>query len=286
MGYEPEELTKKTTIWDIIERRGDNDNFRWSNFQREGYVSGKVDLKKRNGDIMYCHFNAWTHILSGKHLTILTDISESKKLERTLSTKERQVQMEQQRFYDMFREAPVSMCILKGQNHVYEKTNALHDRLIGYRKVIGKTVEECFPERSTPVLVFSMHREELVALRALKAGASGYLSKDAADVELPRAVRQLLAGRKYITHSVAELMASKLQYPDNYDPHEILSDREYQTMLMLAGGKSVSQIAEELSLGISTISTYRVRILDKMGLKNNAELTQYAVEHKLISTRR
>lgn len=141
-------------------------------------------------------------------------------------------------------------------------------------------------KRSIPVLVFSMHKEEIVAVRALKAGASGYLSKDAADVELPRAVGQLLAGRKYITHSVAELMASKLQYPDNYDPHEILSDREYQTMLMLAGGKSVSQIAEELSLGISTISTYRVRILDKMGLKNNAELTQYAVGHKLISMRK
>ena len=141
-------------------------------------------------------------------------------------------------------------------------------------------------KRSIPVLVFSMHREELVAVRALRAGASGYLSKDAADIELPRAVRQLLAGRKYITSSVAELMASKLQYPDNYDPHEILSDREYQTMLMLAAGKSVSQIAEELSLGISTISTYRVRILEKMGLKNNAELTQYAVEHKLISIRK
>lgn len=141
-------------------------------------------------------------------------------------------------------------------------------------------------KRNLPVLVFSMHKEELVAVRALKAGASGYLSKDAADVELPRAVHQLLAGRKYITHSVAELMASKLQYPDNYDPHEILSDREYQTMLMLAGGKSVSQIAEELSLGISTVSTYRVRILEKMGLKNNAELTQYAVERQLISIRK
>ena len=141
-------------------------------------------------------------------------------------------------------------------------------------------------KRNIPVLVFSMHSEELVAVRALKAGASGYLSKDAADSELPRAVHQLLAGRKYITHSVAELMASKLQDPHNYDPHEMLSDREYQTMLMLAAGRSVSQIAEELSLGTSTISTYRVRILEKMALRNNAELTQYAVEYKLISIRK
>lgn len=130
----------------------------------------------------------------------------------------------------------------------------------------------------TPVLVFSMHREELVALRALKAGASGYLSKDAADTELPKAVRQLLAGGKYITMPVAELMASQLQNPGSEAPHELLSDREYQTFLLLASGKTVSQIAEELSLGVSTVSTYRVRILEKMGMKNNAELTHYAIE--------
>ena len=146
LGYEQEELTKKTTIFDIVARTGENNNFRWSNFQKEGYVSGYIDLKKRNGDVIHCHFNAWTHILSGKHLTVLTDISENRKLEETLSEKERQFQMEQRRFYDMFREAPVSMCILKGQNHVYEKTNALYDSLIGYKQVIGKTVEECFPE--------------------------------------------------------------------------------------------------------------------------------------------
>lgn len=135
---------------------------------------------------------------------------------------------------------------------------------------------------STPVLVFSMHREELVALRALKAGASGYLSKDAADTELPRAVHQVLSGRKYITLPVAELMASQLQNPGSEAPHELLSDREYQTLLMIASGKTVSEIAEELSLGVSTISTYRVRILEKMGLRNNAELTHYAIQHRLI----
>lgn len=138
-------------------------------------------------------------------------------------------------------------------------------------------------ERSAiPVLVFSMHREDIVALRALKAGASGYLSKDAADTELARAIHQLLAGRKYISHSVAELMVSQLDNPENKPPHELLSDREYQTLLLLASGKTVSQIADELSLGISTISTYRVRILEKMAIRNNAELTHYAIEHKLI----
>ena len=146
LGYEQEDFTKKITVWDIIERRGASNNFRWSNFQKEGYVSGYVDLKKRNGDVIHCNYNAWTHILSGKHLTILTDITETRKLEETLSKKERQFEVEQQRFYDMFREAPVGMCILKGPDHIYEKTNAFHDKLIGYRVVIGKTVEECFPE--------------------------------------------------------------------------------------------------------------------------------------------
>lgn len=137
-------------------------------------------------------------------------------------------------------------------------------------------------KRGTPVLVFSMHREELVAIRALKAGASGYMSKDAADIELPRAVHQLLAGRKYITLPVAELMASQLQNPSGQAPHESLSDREYQTLLLIASGKSISQIAEDLSLGVSTVSTYRVRILEKMGLKNNAELTHYAIDRGLV----
>jgi len=133
-----------------------------------------------------------------------------------------------------------------------------------------------------PVLVFSMHREELVALRALKAGAAGYLSKDAADTELAKAIHQLLAGRKYITLPVAELMASQLENPGTQAPHESLSDREYQTLLLIASGKTVSKIANELSLSVSTISTYRLRILEKMGLKNNSELTYYAIDHGLI----
>ena len=132
-----------------------------------------------------------------------------------------------------------------------------------------------------PVLVFSIHPEDMIAVRALKAGASGYLSKNAADKELIKAVHQLLQGRKYITLSVAELMASQLENPDNKAPHELLSDREYQTLLLIASGRTISQIAADLSLGVPTISTYRTRILEKMNLKNNAELTHYVVDNKL-----
>ncbi len=133
-----------------------------------------------------------------------------------------------------------------------------------------------------PVLVFSMHREDVLAVRALKAGASGYLSKDAASIELVQAMHQLLSGRKYITLPVAELMASQLENPENRAPHELLSDREYQILLLIASGFTISQIAIQLSLGISTISTYRARILEKMGFKNNAELTHYVIDNKLF----
>jgi len=132
------------------------------------------------------------------------------------------------------------------------------------------------------ILVFSVYREEIVAVRAFKAGASGYLSKDAAGTELVKAIHQLLAGRRYITIPVAELMASQLENPENKSPHERLSDREYQTLLHIASGFTLSQIAFKLSLAISTISTYRARILEKTGLKNNAGLTHYAIDNKLI----
>jgi two-component system, NarL family, invasion response regulator UvrY len=168
-----------------------------------------------------------------------------------------------------------------------EMQNATWDLLILDINLPGRNgfdiLKQLRDERSqVPVLVFSMHREEMVALRALKAGAAGYLSKDAADTELPKAVHQVLSGRKYISLPVAELMASQLQNPDALLPHELLSDREYQTLLLIASGKTVSQVAEELSLGVSTISTYRVRILEKMAMKNNAELTHYVIEHRLL----
>lgn len=133
-----------------------------------------------------------------------------------------------------------------------------------------------------PVLMFSMHPEEQIAIRALKSGASGYLAKDAASAELANAVRQIISGRKYIPPSLAEQLATQIENPLNKAPHELLSDREYETLLLFARGKTVSQIAKELSLGIPTISTYRARILEKMQMKTNAELVNYAIRNNLV----
>lgn len=135
----------------------------------------------------------------------------------------------------------------------------------------------------TPVLVFSFHHEEQIALRALKMGASGYLSKDVADVELITAIRQLLSGRKYISQFISERLITQLQNPMETPAHEFLADREFQTLLLIARGKTVTEIARELNLSISTINTYRSRILIKMGMKNNAELTNYAFKNRLIN---
>jgi two-component system, NarL family, invasion response regulator UvrY len=136
-------------------------------------------------------------------------------------------------------------------------------------------------ENSAPVLVFSFHSEDQVAIRALKSGASGFLTKDAPDTEIIKAVNQIRNGRKYITLSVAEAMASRLSHSFDCAPHELLSEREYETLLLIASGKSVSEIARELSLGVPTISTYRARILEKMNMTTNAQLTRYVIEHEL-----
>ena len=133
-----------------------------------------------------------------------------------------------------------------------------------------------------PVLILSIHPEEQYALRVLKAGASGYLSKDMAPDELVNAVQRVMLGKKYITSSIAEKLASVLDNNNGKLPHESLSDREFSVLKMLAAGKSVSEIAETLFLSGTTVSTYRSRILAKMDLKNNADLTLYAVENKLI----
>ena len=135
---------------------------------------------------------------------------------------------------------------------------------------------------SIPVLVFSFHREEQFAIRALKSGAAGYLAKDAADSELVKALNQIFAGRKYVSSFVSEQLIAQLENPLAKEPHEFLSDREYETLLLIASGKTVSQIANELSLSVSTMNTYRSRILEKMGMKSNAELVRYALENKLI----
>ena len=133
-----------------------------------------------------------------------------------------------------------------------------------------------------PVLVLSIHPEELYAIRVLKAGASGYLTKESAPEELVKAVRMVMAGRKYITPSLAEKMASNLDNDLSKMPHELLSDRELDVLKLIAGGKTVSEIANDLSLSVNTISTYRARILEKMNLKSNSELTFYAISNNLI----
>ena len=133
-----------------------------------------------------------------------------------------------------------------------------------------------------PVLILSIHPEEQYALRVLKAGASGYLSKDMAPDELVNAVHRVMLGKKYITASIAEKLASQLDHDAIKSLHETLSDREFSVLKMLATGKSVSEIAESLFLSVTTVSTYRSRILAKMNLKSNADLTLYSIEHKLI----
>ena len=133
-----------------------------------------------------------------------------------------------------------------------------------------------------PVLVLSMHPEEQYAIRSIRAGASGYLTKDSAPEELLKAIRKIARGGKYITASLAEKLAAELEGERRELPHEILSDREYQVMCMIAAGETVKEIADILSLSVKTISTHRARILLKMGLKNNAQLTHYAIKHNLV----
>ncbi|HLZ88327.1 MAG TPA: response regulator transcription factor [Puia sp.] len=133
-----------------------------------------------------------------------------------------------------------------------------------------------------PVLVVSTHAEEHYAVRSLKAGASGFLSKTAPPAELITAINRLLQGRKYITPAIAERLATLMLDNSGQPPHELLSDREFDVSKQIASGKQVSEIAAVLSLSINTISTYRNRILDKMNLRTNAELTKYMIENHLV----
>lgn len=133
-----------------------------------------------------------------------------------------------------------------------------------------------------PVLILSMHPEDQFAVRMLKAGAAGYLTKESAGNELVGAIEKVVAGGRYISPSLAERMASYLDMDMHKAPHERLSDREFLILRMIASGKTVSQIARELSLSVKTISTYRARVLEKMDMRNNAELTHYAVQKGLV----
>ncbi len=133
------------------------------------------------------------------------------------------------------------------------------------------------------ILILSMHSEEQYAVRTLRSGASGYLTKEKLPEELIMAIRRVAGGKKYISPSIAELLAFNLEDGTKKAAHEILSDREFRVMCMIAAGKTLKDIGEELSLSIKTISTYRSRILTKMNMKNNSEIIRYAIENKLVS---
>jgi len=132
------------------------------------------------------------------------------------------------------------------------------------------------------VLMLSMHREDQYAVRALKAGAAGYLNKQSAPAELVNAIRQVASGRKYISAELAQELANQLSDERGEVLHAKLSDREFQTLTMIASGMAVSEIASELMLSVKTVSMYRSRLLAKMKLRHNAELTHYAIKHRLV----
>jgi DNA-binding NarL/FixJ family response regulator len=134
----------------------------------------------------------------------------------------------------------------------------------------------------TPVMMFSMFREDQYAVRSLKAGASGYLSKTVTAAQMIEAIRQVAAGRKYVSPALAEALAEYVSFDGDQLPHEKLSDREYQTLCMLASGKRLTDIAHTLSLSVKTVSVYRTRLLEKMKLRNNAELTYYVMSNRLV----
>jgi two-component system invasion response regulator UvrY len=137
-----------------------------------------------------------------------------------------------------------------------------------------------FPQR--PVLILSMYSEDVHAMRVLKAGGAGYITKESAPQQLTNAVRKIAGGGRYVSQNVAEMLAFSLSHDPEQPLHEKLSDREYRVMWLLASGKQINEIAKEMALSPSTVSTYRVRILKKLHLSNNAELVQYAIQHRLI----
>jgi two-component system invasion response regulator UvrY len=143
-----------------------------------------------------------------------------------------------------------------------------------------KDIKQLYPD--LPVLILSMFSEDQYGLRAIKAGASGYLKKVSAPTELVTAIRKIVSGGKYINQSLAEKLAEKFESTKKELMHEKLSDREYQIMCNIALGKTAEEIAQELSLSINTVYSYRNRILEKMSMRSNVELTQYAIQNKLI----
>ncbi|MDO8787776.1 MAG: response regulator transcription factor [Sulfuritalea sp.] len=143
-----------------------------------------------------------------------------------------------------------------------------------------KQLKKEFPR--LPVLILSMHPEEQYAIRALKAGASGYLTKQSAPELLVTAIRQVASGKKYLSPAVAQQLAEAISENTEKSPHERITDREYQVLVLISTGNTLTQVAEKLSLGVATVSTYRARLLEKMGLKSTAELIRYGLEHGLV----
>lgn len=144
-----------------------------------------------------------------------------------------------------------------------------------------KQLKKEFPR--LPVLILSMHPEEQYAVRAIKSGASGYLTKQSAPELLVTAIRQVARGKKYVSPAVAEQLANALVAGDGEKPpHELLTDREYQVFRLIAAGRPLTQIADELNLAVATISTFRTRIIEKTGIRSNAEMIRYGIEHGLV----
>lgn len=134
-----------------------------------------------------------------------------------------------------------------------------------------------------PVLILSIHPEEELGVRAVKAGASGYLNKECAADDLVRAIQLIVGGSKYISRSLADRLVEEIQRDSNKPPHETLSDREYEVMALIAAGKSMKEVGAALSLSKSTVSTYRRRVFEKLKVQSNADITRYALHHGLVS---
>jgi two-component system, NarL family, invasion response regulator UvrY len=132
-----------------------------------------------------------------------------------------------------------------------------------------------------PILILSIYPEDQYAVRLIRAGAAGYMTKESAPPEVVKAIRRVASGKKYISPAVAEILANELGANEEKPPHQILSDREYQIFLLLASARTVSEIADTLALSVKTVSTYRARILEKMNMHNNAELMRYAIDNHL-----
>ena len=141
-------------------------------------------------------------------------------------------------------------------------------------------IKERWPK--LPVLVLSMHGEEQFGIQVIKAGAGGYLTKESAPEELVNAIRKMHMSGKYISPALADQLVSAMQAGDARPPHEALTDREYQVLVQIASGKTVTDIAKDLSLSVKTVSTYRTRTLEKMKLNTNADLILYALRHRLV----